>query len=358
MNKQTLWLACAAAMLAPLANADVTVYGRMHLDFERTKAGAANSPTLSKVQSDSSRIGFKGAEDLGDGLKAVWQVESGFAADDGASGSLASRETFIGLSSSSWGTVKAGNFLVAIDDLHGIAGNTFQYTTGISNDAALWLNGGNLATGGFDVRAGNSLSYQTPTVNGFSSRLQYSLTTGAGGKEASKDGASLISANVQYENKGLRVGYGFQQNRDMQLTSANFYQRGSTHMLAAGYNFGSLYLGGLVERDKLDNINQSGNDRTRNYGSVLASYTAGRNVFSGFYGKAGAWRGAAGVSNSGARLGTVAYNYVLSKTTQAYALYTSLRNDNNAGYVLGGSPVTGSAMRNQHSFAVGMWKNF
>lgn len=359
MKQPKFWLACsAAALLAPLAHADVTIYGRMHLDVESTKAGAANLPSITKVQSDTSRIGFKGNEDLGNGLKAVWQVESGFAADDGSTGILGSRETFIGLSSNTLGTLKAGNFLVAIDDLHGIAGNTFQYTTGISNDAALWLNGGNLATGGFDVRAGNSVSYQTPTINGFSSRVQYSLTTGAGGSEAIKGGASVISANVQYENGGLRVGYGFQQNRDMKVTSANFYEHGMTNMLAAGYNFGTIYVGGLLERDKLKNINSSGNDRTRNYGSVLASYTVGNNVFSAQYGKAGAWSGAAGVGDSGATLGTLAYNYVLSKNTQIYLLATSINNGVNGAYVLGGSPTTTTAMRNQHSIALGMWKNF
>jgi predicted porin len=361
MNKKQITLAvtaAAAALCAGAAQADVTIYGRMHLDIENTKAGGPSAVTLNKVQNDSSRIGFKGNEDLGNGLKAIWQVESGFAADDGSSGTLGSRETFIGLSSNTLGTVKAGNFLVAIDDLHFIAGNTFQYTTGISNDAALWLNGGNLATGGFDVRAGNSITYQTPDFNGLSSRVQYSFTTGTGNSETTKGGASLISGNVLYRKGPLSVGYGIQANRDMQLMSSNFYQRGLTNMLAAGYNFGSIYVGGLIEHDKLENINNTGKDRSRNYGSLTASYTLGRNVFSALYGKAGSWSGGAGVANSGAKMGSVAYNYVLSKTTQLYLLYTSMHNDANATYVLGGSPGLTAAARNQHSVALGMWKNF
>lgn len=366
MKQQQLLLASLAAaglLAATAAMADVTIYGRLHGDLENTKAGSSSAVSTNMVQNDTSRIGFKGDEDLGNGLKAIWQVESGVAIDDGSAGAstgtLGTRETFLGLSSSRFGTFKLGNFLVAIDDLHGIAGNNFQYYTGISNDAALWLNGGKLSTGGFDARAGNSVSYQTPDFNGLTSRVQYSLTTGTGNSETQHGGASLISANVQYSKGPLRVGYGIQANRDMQTMSSNFYQNGLTNMLAVGYTVGPFYLAGLVEHDSLSNINNSGKDRSRNYGSVLASYTVGNNVFSVFGGKAGAWHGDAGVADSGAKLGTVAYNYVLSKSTQVYVLYTTLRDDSNASYVLGGSPTAGTPQAgNQHSLALGMWKNF
>ncbi|MBI3144500.1 MAG: porin, partial [Pseudogulbenkiania sp.] len=260
------------------------------------------------------------------------------------------------------GTIKAGNFLVAYDDLHYIAGNNFQLGTGISNDAAMWANGGDLKTGGFDARLGNSVSYQTPKYKGFSSRVQYSLTTDAtNGKEVKSNGASVVSANVLYDDGPLRVGYGFQQNRDMQGLSSNFYEDGTAHMLAAGYNFGAFYLGGLYEHIKLENIDNSGDDRSRNYYGAMASYTVGNNVFSAQFGKAAAWKGAASVADSGARMGSIAYNRVLSKTTQVYALYTQLRNDDNAAYVLGsnaGKPGPSAAMANQHSIVIGMWKNF
>jgi predicted porin len=364
--KQRLLFTCLAAAgltAATGAMADAEVYGRLHGDWENTKTGSSSAVSTNMVQNDTSRIGFRGNEDLGNGVKAIWQVESGVAIDDGSAGtstgSLGTRETFLGLSSSRFGTFKLGNFLVAIDDLHGIAGNVFQYTTGISNDAALWLNGGKLSTGGFDARVGNSVSYETPNINGFTSRVQYSLTTGTGSSESQHGGASVISGNVQYNKGPLRVGYGIQANRDMQTMSSGFYQHGLTNMLAVGYTVGPFYLAGLVEHDTLKNINGTGKDRSRNYGSVLASYTTGNNVFSVFGGKAGAWHGDAGVADSGAKMGTVAYNYVLSKSTQVYVLYTTLRDDSNATYVLGGNPTTGTPQAsNQHSLAIGMWKNF
>ncbi|WP_240902464.1 porin [Aquitalea denitrificans] len=366
---QLMLLASLSPLLANAALADdstVTIYGRIHADFENTKSGAATGSsaafTTNKVQNDTSRIGFKGTEDLGNGLKAIWQVESGVAIDDGSStgsNTWAGRESFIGLSSSQLGTLKAGNFLVAIDDLHYIAGNNFQYATGISNDATLWANGGSLASGGFDVRAGNSVSYQTPKFNNVTARIQYSLTSGTGGAETATHGATLVSGNLNYDDGQLRVGYGFQQNRSMQQMSSNFYQNGLMHMLAAGYNFGSIYVGGLVEHDILDNINLTGHSRSRNYGSLIGTYTNGANIFSAQYGQAASWKGSAAVQDSGAKMASLAYNRVLSKTTQVYVLLTELHNEANATYVLGGNPsATAAGAAKQHSLAVGMWKNF
>jgi len=130
-------------------------------------------------------------------------------------------------------------------------------------------------------------------------------------------------------------------------------------MLAAGYSFGSVYVGGLLEHDILDNINLTGNSRSRNYGSLIGTYTNGANIFSAQYGQAASWKGSAAVQDSGAKMGTLAYNRVLSKTTQVYVLLTELHNQANATYVLGGNPsATAAGASKQNSLAVGMWKNF
>ncbi|AVY95507.1 porin [Microvirgula aerodenitrificans] len=362
---KTQWqlaLAACGMSLVAAAQADTMIYGRIHADIESTVSGARGARATTRVQNNASRVGFKGTEDLGDGLSAIWQVESGVAIDDGSSGGSnqwAGRESFVGLSSKTLGTLKLGSFLVPLDDLHGIAGNMFQYVSGISNDAALWLNGGNLATGGFDIRGANSISYQTPEINGFTSRIQHSLTSGAGGAEStSHGGATVTSGDIVYKSGPLSVAYGIQANRSMSRTSSGFYDNALANMLVAGYSFGDLYLAGLIEHDTMENINRSGDRRNRNYASLTASYTLGRNVFTVLGGKAGSWTGDAGVDNSGATMGTVAYNHVLSKTTQVYVLYTALRNDSNGTYVLGGSPALTPQARNQHSLALGMWKNF
>ena len=68
---------------------------------------ALNIGQTTRVTSNSSLIGFQGAEDLGNGLKAIWQVESGLAIDTGG-GNFGTRDTFIGLTSPSMGTLQLG----------------------------------------------------------------------------------------------------------------------------------------------------------------------------------------------------------------------------------------------------------
>ncbi|WP_312263876.1 porin, partial [Rivihabitans pingtungensis] len=79
-------LALTLSGLSTAALADVTLYGAIDETLESVSArGAADSARnigqTTRVTSNSSLIGFKGSEDLGNGLKAIWQVESGLAID-------------------------------------------------------------------------------------------------------------------------------------------------------------------------------------------------------------------------------------------------------------------------------------
>src|SRR3989304_1240195 len=91
MNKKLLIAAVGAALVAgPMmaAQAAPTVYGHFHMSLDRYDNGkdatSAGSTERGVMNSNSSRFGIKGDEDLGGGLKAIYQVEGGvFAADDG-----------------------------------------------------------------------------------------------------------------------------------------------------------------------------------------------------------------------------------------------------------------------------------
>ncbi|MCL6261958.1 porin [Craterilacuibacter sp. RT1T] len=99
-------IAALVSALPAAAMADVTVYGIIKGGVE-----SADNGTTTKTQIDDlgSRIGFKGAEDLGNGLKAIWQVETGVAIDNSDnSGNWANRQSFIGLTSD-YGTFRLGN---------------------------------------------------------------------------------------------------------------------------------------------------------------------------------------------------------------------------------------------------------
>src|SRR5512143_4270427 len=119
MKKSLIALAVASAVSAPAfaATSNVDIYGKLHLSVNflndqcdnkaqcigvNTPANvAADGMNNVSISSNASRIGFKGTEDLGGGLAAIWQVETGFNADGqtsgGSSGAWATRNTFVGL---------------------------------------------------------------------------------------------------------------------------------------------------------------------------------------------------------------------------------------------------------------------
>jgi len=100
MNKKLLAVAVAAALVAPLAafadSGNVTISGDMKVSVDSLDNG--NTRKLN-ASSNSSHIAFAGNEDLGNGLKAVWQVDSEVAmgATGNGSNALSSRNSFLGL---------------------------------------------------------------------------------------------------------------------------------------------------------------------------------------------------------------------------------------------------------------------
>src|SRR6476660_8029233 len=102
MNKKLVAVAVAGVLAAPLAaqaqTANVTLYGRLNIDYELISGqqvpvnGTQANPNVSRLSSNSSRLGVRGTESLGGGLNAIFQIESSINSD-GAGGTLAGRET-------------------------------------------------------------------------------------------------------------------------------------------------------------------------------------------------------------------------------------------------------------------------
>jgi predicted porin len=101
--KKILAVAIATAFAAPAfaATSNVDIYGKLHLSVNWYD----DVPTADSdigISSNASRIGFKGSEDLGGGLKGIWQIESTLNMDE-RNGNVADRNSFVGLSGG-WGT--------------------------------------------------------------------------------------------------------------------------------------------------------------------------------------------------------------------------------------------------------------
>lgn len=114
-TKMKKLLAVGVAVFAVPAMADVVLYGQIKGGINVMKG--EDSGTITQMEDYKSRIGFKGSEDLGNGLQAIWQVEQ-FTPMTGAQQSTGwnTRDTFIGLKSDGFGTVRAGYISDVMND--------------------------------------------------------------------------------------------------------------------------------------------------------------------------------------------------------------------------------------------------
>jgi predicted porin len=209
MNKKLLAVAVASAFASPVfaqSTSDVTLYGRINAGVDNVKAtgstastagpsSAAGVPTYNydfkdrtRVFDTGSRLGVRGTEDLGGGLRVIWQIESGFNSNDGTNvtqdgslnqsvGMIGSRPTWVGLEGK-WGNVKFGR-----QDVFWGNGTIAQTGPNYVNTDVPWLTGnvGRISSG--INRQNDVVSYTSPTYAGANLSLYWSPDTGVGGFE-------------------------------------------------------------------------------------------------------------------------------------------------------------------------------
>jgi len=375
MNKKLVAVAVAGALASPLAaeaqTANVTLYGRLNGDIEvvngqQTTANCVAAglqpncnPWVTRVSSNSSRIGVRGTESLGGGLNAIFQIESGLTFDTGiasgtsGTGSLGSRETFVGLQGP-WGKAYIGNFLAPLDDLHGIFGNVPTFLTSILSTANIWAQGTlTKGQGGFDARLANSARYDSPSWNGLTFSGQVALADNSGVASSAADGgntgnqsqtlrhAYVLGANALYNNGPWQAGVGYEGN--VKYRCINCFDWNVT--VAGAYNFGIVRLGAVYQRVSYDIGGVNGYEigtLTNNFWGVSLTAPVGPGVVYGFYGNAAKGHGSApsgsrvgGLAsgdNTASWQGEVSYTYPFSKRTSVYAGWTKLYNQGNASY--------------------------
>ena len=329
MNKKLVAVAVAGVLAAPLAaqaqTANVTLYGRLNLTLEYIDANGSN-PSVQRLSSNSSRLGVRGTESLGGGLNVIWQIESSISGDAGG-GTLAGRDTFVGLQGS-WGTVRFGNFLAPYDDMHPIFGNVPTYTTSMLSTASIWAQGTSAkSAGGFDARLGNSLRYDTPNIAGFVGSAQVSLDSENGVTDP-----FVLSLGGVYNNGPFTLGVAFEGNKDVRANGLD----DKAFTVTGAWNFGIVRIAGVYER--LDYDTPTGSLK-RNFYGVSATAPVGPGTVYAFYGHADKGKGGgsrvAGLASGDeteADQFSISYTHPLSKRTSVYAGYHLLDNDANAAY--------------------------
>ncbi|MBN3853285.1 porin [Paraburkholderia sp. Ac-20340] len=188
----------AGASLAHAQNS-VTLYGVADtgIAYVNHASGSKNAVTMSSGNLSGSRWGLKGSEDLGGGLKSVFQLESGFNINTGAAGQgsrLFGRRAFVGLSSADWGTLTAGRqYEASVDMIQAITGDNYFST--------MFTTPGDIDNNDNDMRVNNSIKYLSPNWKG----LQVEVVYGFSGLAGQTGQGYTYSGGVSYANGPLNL---------------------------------------------------------------------------------------------------------------------------------------------------------
>lgn len=329
MNKKLIALAIAGVVAAPAALAQsanpVTLYGRVYSTFNNIKAdgGGTNVPSRNVVKDESSFIGVRGTEDLGGGLKAFFQVESGSPVDVGG-GTLGSRNSAVGLQGN-FGSLLLGRW------------DTPMKVTSLQVDPAGQLTIADPVSvisdrGNFQRRQDNLVQYWTPTWGGFNARVMYSANEGKTGTAS----PSNVGFNMHYSAGPFFVGLAYEKHKDQgpnssgaTVTAAGKDERGLA--LAGSAKFGPFKLALMGQKFKKTDLTDT------KVVLVSGQYDMGKHSFWAIYARAkdGAVSSAA-TQPEGKHLG-LGYYYNFSKRTTLVATYARITNNSAANYTFNGN---------------------
>ncbi|PXX48392.1 porin [Aquitalea magnusonii] len=343
MQKKSLAALVATLFAVPFAaHADVTIYGFISSSIESTKATGATNPnqpdykSRTRIVDDNSRIGFKGFEDLGNGTKAVWQVEQslkyfeqGGTNDIGQTATFATRNSFVGLDNSNAGKVILGYNDSVYKSMTNIGLNLFGDSTAENNGAS------NVYSRG-EARLKNSVHYFSPNWSGFQVGASYGVD------ETRKNGtnASRISLAGNYTNGGLQVALGWDRTNDTGIALNSFqnsaYTTGALSganitytKLATSYKFATgTFVGAGYEFGRLDQSTAGAASLKQDDWTISLGQDYGAATFKIEYSSLGRLKGAtAGTEDDyKAHQWALGLDYNLSKTTKLFSYYTKITN--------------------------------
>lgn len=367
MQKKIIAAAIAVAFSAPAFadNSNVTLYGVANVSYDVVNTGANTAGkagvSVNKVSSNTSRLGLKGKEDLGDGLSAIWQIEQLIAIDN-AGGTFGTRNTFAGLSSNSAGTVLLGRhdtpykistrnldvFADGIADNRSLLGGVSASATTTAANAAA---GGKSAGVAFDGRQPDVVAYISPTISGFTGAVGY-----VAGAEAAVAGSIKGSAwslagwynvapfyvSLAHEIHNIGTTATGTAGAPTALAALAGLKESATK-LGFGYTLDAFTAGFAYERTS-DNYGAAGaNFLGHNAYYLSGKYSFGSGAIKAAYSKTGNL-GAA--TATGAKQISLGYDHSLSKRTTLYALYTKIANDAAVNYGLSTNSTGGSNTQN------------
>ncbi|PHV09901.1 porin [Chitinimonas sp. BJB300] len=241
MQKQLIVITVFGALSAPAFAEDssVNLYGRLDIGIESNDDATTNRLV---VQNFLSRIGFKGEEDLNNGLKAVWQIETFISPDEAKATAFATSNSYIGLKGG-FGTILMGNYDSPFKSL---VRNVLLLRNQV-NAIDFFINGKASAAGlgmNAHVRQKNVIQYHSPNMSGFLVRASY-----APDEAKVKGGTNKqeYSFSGEYDAGMWNVGAAYYAKEDAVALGKDF----NAIKLIAGMKMGDITFGGAYS--KIDN---------------------------------------------------------------------------------------------------------
>lgn len=304
MRKKLTALVLSALPLAAVA--DVSLYGEIKAGVEgrniqlqlteplqniQPQVTKRKSRIRTKISDFGSFIGFKGSEDLGEGLKAVWQLEQDVSVAGGGATQWGNRESFIGLAGE-FGTLRAGRVANQFDDASQ-AIDPWDSNNDVASQLGIFKRHDDMPV---------SVRYDSPEFSGFSGSVQFvpaqnskSAYTPAHLVPAvvGKPGSDVYYAGLNYKNGGFAGNYAFKYAKHANvgrdafelflLGSGSDEAKGTdplknhqVHRLTGGYEEGGLNLALAAQLDLSENGDKTKNSTTEI--AATASYRFGNAV--------------------------------------------------------------------------------
>jgi predicted porin len=318
----------SAASCAAQAQSTVTLYGVVDSYVELASAGNGNVTRVSSGGTAGSRFGFRGSEDLGNGLKANYTLEAGTLVDTGAGTGaptyMFQRQAFVGLSGG-FGSINLGrqytpHFLTmaGFDPTGFTMSGALNYYAGPGPGG---INGGSPADS--TTRRDNSIQYTTPVFNGFKANVFMGF--GESTAQPKSTGNSLNLAG-QYNSKTLSAQISYLTIKTAYLLPINNTDKYTA--IAASYDFGVVKPSAIFVRRRGDAAGapsldawQMGASAPMGVGKLIATYGQLKNKTA---------------ADADSQAIGVRYDYPLSKRTTVYGGITKIRNEANASYTISG----------------------
>lgn len=317
MRKKLTALVLSALPLAAVA--DVSLYGEIKAGVEGNniqlqlteppsqgqtgnKVTKGKSRIRTKISDFGSFIGFRGSEDLGEGLKAVWQLEQDVSVAGGGATQWGNRESFIGLAGE-FGTLRAGRVANQFDDASQ-AIDPWDSNNDVASQLGIFKRHDDMPV---------SVRYDSPEFSGFSGSVQF--VPAQNSKSAytpahfvqqkptskptlvpavvGKPGSDVYYAGLNYKNGGFAGNYAFKYAKHANvgrdafelflLGSGSDEAKGTdplknhqVHRLTGGYEEGGLNLALAAQLDLSENADKTKNSTTEI--AATASYRFGNAV--------------------------------------------------------------------------------